>query len=74
MLKISHIIKKRLNETNMSLTELAQKTGYSYPHLASLLSGHRRWNETVLSKVCQALNLQLEIKPADDTIPRTAGE
>lgn len=71
---ISQVIKQELRRQQISVNKLSQATGYSQEYIYHLLRGKKRWNETVLSKVCQALNLQLEIKPADDTIPRAAGE
>lgn len=63
-----------LKERGIKPAALAKQCGLTPQYMYDLLRGRRRWNEKTMNKVCQALNLQLEIKPADDTIPRAAGE
>lgn len=60
-MKFSEAVKTALIKTGMKRADLARKTGYSYQHIHDLLSGDRRWNEDSINKVCDALDLKIEI-------------
>jgi len=51
-------VKARMALLNVKPIDLARMTGYSAQYISELLSGRKRWNETTMSKVCSALNMQ----------------
>jgi transcriptional regulator with XRE-family HTH domain len=53
-----------MNQQNINISELASKTGFSITYVSKLLRGDKRWNETTLQKTLDALDLEIEIKPA----------
>lgn len=55
-------IKHALVDAGINPSELARKTGYSVMYIHNLLNGRRRWNEETMVKVCNALDLDLELK------------
>lgn len=61
---ITDSVKFAMAEQDINVSELANLTGFSTTYMSKLLRGERRWNETTLSKTLQALNLEIEIKPA----------
>lgn len=61
---ITDSVKFAMAEQDINVSELANLTGFSATYMSKLLRGEKRWNETTLSKTLQALNLEIEIKPA----------
>ena len=61
---ITDSVKFAMAEQDINVSELANLTGFSTTYISKLLRGEKRWNETTLSKTLQALNLEIEIKPA----------
>lgn len=61
---ITDSVKFAMAEQDINVSELANLTGFSTTYMSKLLRGEKRWNETTLSKTLQALNLEIEIKPA----------
>lgn len=66
----SEVIKKALETNGITPSELARKTGYSAQYIGDVLKGHRRWNETTLTKACDVLGLEIVIvqKPNADKV------
>lgn len=60
-------VKKRMKDLGMSVSELANKTGYTSRYIYDLLAGHARWNETTMKKTCVALGIVIEVKPLEPT-------
>jgi predicted transcriptional regulator len=58
----SGVVTKVLQEKGMKPSALARMTGYTPQYMYDLLSGHRRWNETTITKVCDALGLKIKIE------------
>jgi len=58
----SKVVKHVLVDQNLKPTDLARMTGYTPQHIYDLLRGDRRWNEDSMSKVCEALGIQIEFK------------
>lgn len=56
-------IKYEMQEQNLTISELAAKSGAKVSYLSKLLKGERRWNDEILAKVLNALNLEVEIRP-----------
>lgn len=61
-MSFSNKIKHALVDKEMNPSDLARKTGYSPQYMHNLLKGGKRWNEESLSKVCDVLGLEIEIK------------
>ncbi|WP_245583182.1 helix-turn-helix domain-containing protein [Paenibacillus daejeonensis] len=57
------MIKKTMNEQGVKASDIAKQTGYTSQYLHGLLEGSRRWNETTLSKTCDALGLEVKLVP-----------
>lgn len=73
-LNFTAVVKARMALLKVKPIELARMTGYSAQYISELLSGRKRWNETTISKVCSALNMQALFVDADsaDTIKTIA--
>lgn len=59
---INEAVRKKLIAKNMNASELAKELNITPQHMSNLLNGKRRWNETLLSKVFQALDIKIQIK------------
>lgn len=59
-MNFSEIVKIKLSEENMKITDLARKTGYSIQYISDLIAGKRRWNESTITKVSDALGIKIE--------------
>ncbi len=60
-MSMSEAIGKVLKQRDISPSDLARMTGYTPQYVIDLLKGSRRWNETTLTKACDALGLKIEI-------------
>ena len=58
----SQQIKPILKERKLNSSKLAEMVNVSKPYMSNLLQNKRRWNEALMLKVCEALNIQIEIK------------
>jgi transcriptional regulator with XRE-family HTH domain len=54
---------------DLSIGELADKSGIQLSYLSKLLKGDRRWNDENIIKVCKALNLEIEFRPRKKSKP-----
>lgn len=54
-------IKKQLDNTGKTITELANESGYSYSYINELINGKKRWNEEAMLAVCDALGCKLKV-------------
>lgn len=63
-------VQARMNELGIRGVDLARKTGYSQQYISDLLSGRKRWNETTVTKICQALGIRVEFKVDNETASR----
>jgi len=61
-MNFSEAVKTAMSKSKLKPSELARQTGYSAQHIYDLLSGDRRWNEDSINKVCEALELKIEIR------------
>lgn len=59
----SEKVKVVLAEKEMNPSELARQIGYSPQYVHDLLKGEKRWNEETISKVCNALDLEITVSP-----------
>ncbi|MCF2719246.1 helix-turn-helix transcriptional regulator [Paenibacillus sp. UKAQ_18] len=60
-MNFSNTITKILNQRGLSPSDLSRMTGYSPQYVIDILKGNRRWNETTLSKACEALELEIRL-------------
>ena len=58
-MNFSAIAKQKLMEKNMKPSTLARQMNYSPQYVLDLLAGHRRWNETTMSRACEALGIRV---------------
>ena len=58
-MNFSAIAKQKLREKNMKPSTLARQMNYSPQYVLDLLAGHRRWNETTMSRACEALGIRV---------------
>jgi transcriptional regulator with XRE-family HTH domain len=63
MQNFSEEIKKIMDEKNLTIAQVAAKTGYSWQYISDLLKGKRRWNEETMSKVSEVVGLKILFKP-----------
>ena len=66
---ISQKIKDRMSQLKIKPITLARETGYSPQYICELLAGEKRWNEDVLNKVCDVLQLKIQFVNDDHSIP-----
>jgi len=66
----SEIIKNKLNEENIKITDLAKKTGYSVQYMSDLIAGKRRWNESTITKVSDVLGIKIEFNTKSTKIAK----
>ncbi|KAF6576534.1 helix-turn-helix transcriptional regulator [Paenibacillus polymyxa] len=62
-MRLSESIKKAMDARGVTPTDVAKQTGYTPQYLHCLIDGSRRWNETTLSKTCDALGLEIKLVP-----------
>lgn len=62
-MEFSKNIAKALDQNGLTPSDLARMTGYSPQYVIDVLKGNRRWNETTLSKACDALGLEIKVVP-----------
>jgi DNA-binding phage protein len=73
-LEIRSAVKNRMKEKGVKVPDLARVTGYTSRHIYDLLSGHARWNETTLSKIFSALELEFHVRPVGQKLTGTDGQ
>lgn len=59
-MEFKKVVDSKLSELEMPRKELSKLMGISYCYLTSLLLGNKRWNEELINKACQALNIKIE--------------
>jgi transcriptional regulator with XRE-family HTH domain len=64
-MNFSQTIKNILKSRDLTASDLARMTGYTPQYMHDLLAGNRRWNETTLSKACEALGIEILIVPKE---------
>ena len=69
-MNINEILKEKLAEKNLKVTDLSRLSGISYPYCIDLVKGRRRWNEDTIEKACKALGIQLISIDCDQPPPR----
>lgn len=64
MMDFSSIVKKELEVKKISVSDFAQKIGFSYQYVYDLLKGRgkRRWNENSINEACKALGIEIQFK------------
>jgi transcriptional regulator with XRE-family HTH domain len=67
-MNISESIKKILKNKDLTPSDLARMTGYTPQYIHDILAGNRRWNETTLSKTCEALGIKILIVPIETRV------
>ncbi len=63
-------VQARMNELGIRGVDLARKTGYSQQYISDLLTGRKRWNETTMTRICQALGIKVEFRVDDQAASR----
>jgi transcriptional regulator with XRE-family HTH domain len=61
---ITDTVRFEMKNQGLSIKELAAKAKITPTYLTKLLNNDRRWNIETIFKVLDALNLEIEIKPA----------
>lgn len=61
---VTDSIKYEMKNQGLTIKELAAKAKLTQSYLTKLLNDDRRWNLPKLIQVLNALNLEIEIKPA----------
>lgn len=61
---VSEQMESTINQKGLNPSELARLVGCSPQYMHNLLKGKRRWNETQLSKACDALGLEIKLVPS----------
>lgn len=61
---ITNTVRFEMKNQGLSIKELAAKADITPTYLTKLLNNDRRWNIETIFKVLDALNLEIEIKPA----------
>lgn len=59
-MNFSESIKKFLKARDLNASELARMTGYTPQYIHNLLAGKKRWNETTMTKACDALGVEIK--------------
>lgn len=62
-MKINDFFRSAMKDQDITISELASKTGISKSYLTNLLNGHKRWNEDNITLVMQEMDLEMEIRP-----------
>jgi ribosome-binding protein aMBF1 (putative translation factor) len=55
----NELVRTALAQKGMNMTKLAKETDYSLMHILDLIKGNRRWNETSIQRVCDALGIEI---------------
>jgi transcriptional regulator with XRE-family HTH domain len=58
-MRFSDVIKAAMKSKGLKIVDLSRLSGISYPYLADLIKGRRRWNEETINRACKALGLKL---------------
>lgn len=70
-MNFSKIVKQKMKEKRLKMTDVAKETGYSYMYCIDLTRGRRRWNEDTMNKFSKVLGI--EINFTDHEEPPSAG-
>lgn len=62
-MKISEQFKPIINSQGLNVSEIAERSGYTPQYIYGLLNGNRRWNESSIQRVCEALDLEVKLVP-----------
>lgn len=57
MESFSEVVKRKLKDKNLSVTQLSKSVNLSIPYMYDLLKGKRRWNEPTMIKVSDVLDI-----------------
>ena len=66
---VRQTVKQYMQVHKITASELARRVKRSPQYIHDILKGRKRWNEDTIQGICDALGLQIEIKPAINTIP-----
>ena len=55
----SEVVKSQLTLKKINCSQLAKLVNLSIPYVHDLLKGNRRWNESNMLKVCEALGIDI---------------
>lgn len=61
-MNFSESIRKELKVKDLTPSDLARMTGYTPQYIHEILSGKKRWNETTITRACEALGLEIKLK------------
>jgi transcriptional regulator with XRE-family HTH domain len=67
-LDFSNTVKEIMKSRGIKGVELARATGYSAAYISELLAGEKRWNEESINRVCEALELKINIETSSDHV------
>lgn len=62
--KFSKYIKEQLHEQGISVSTLATLVEVSVAHMYDLLGNRKRWNQDVIDKLCEVLNIEILFQKA----------
>lgn len=74
-MEFSQVVIRRIAELGQRPIDLVRSTGYSIQYICDLLSRRRRWNETTIDKISQALGIEIiyrcgAIREQGDEVPK----
>ncbi len=59
------IVKYQMQERGITPAGLASKMGFTVQYIYKLLQGKKRWNETTMTRACEALGIEIEFAQKD---------
>lgn len=59
MMDFSKVVKQQMAKRKVTIADIARATGYSFQYISDLISSHRRWNETTITKVSKFLEIEI---------------
>jgi len=62
----SKIVKQKMKEKNLKMTDVARKVGYSYMYCIDLTRGRRRWNEDTMNKFSKVLGIEINFVDTEE--------
>ncbi|WP_198536520.1 helix-turn-helix transcriptional regulator [Paenibacillus sp. DMB5] len=60
MMNFTEAVTKAMSATDTTRSDLARRTGRSYQYISDLLKGKRRWHESIINEVFDALGISIE--------------
>jgi transcriptional regulator with XRE-family HTH domain len=61
-LNFSEKVKEAMKQKSINGSELARRMGHSPNYILNLLKNDRRWNEDLMNKACEVLNIKVKFE------------